>query len=222
METPKKNLSEKESLALITQMISTAKNSFVDTGIGPILWGTVIAICSLVQYAQIQYDFELPFDIWLLAIVAIIPQIIITIRERRIQKVRGWTDQTITYVWICFGVGIFIVNFISTAYSFQIEPLLKEYETLTGKSISQYHFWNYATSYLLFLYGIPTIITAATRKFRSMLMGGFLCWVCSLICVFTNIKIDFLLMALCAMMAWLIPGIMIRTQYLKQGKQANV
>lgn len=217
-----KKLSEQESLALITQMIYTAKNSFVDTGIGPILWGSVIAVCSLVQFAEIRFGFELPFDIWWLAIIAIIPQVMISIKENNMKKVRGWTDQTIGYVWMCFGIGVGIMNFISVSYVHQIEPVLREYESVTGKSISHLHYWNYATSYLLFLYGVPTIVTAATRKFRSMLFGGILCWVCSIICVYTNIKIDFLLMALCAIASWLIPGIFIRSQFLKQGKQADV
>lgn len=222
MNMEERKLSEQESLALITQMINTAKNSFVDTGIGPILWGAVITLCSLVQVAQIQFDFELPVDIWFLAVIAIIPQIIISVREKKLQKVRGWTDQTLSYVWMCFGIGVFLMNFISISYVQQIEPVLREYEQLTQKSTGHLHFWSYATSFLLFLYGVPTIVTAATRKFRSMLLGGILCWVCCVICVYTNIKIDFLLMALCATTSWLIPGIFIRTQFLKQGKLADV
>jgi hypothetical protein len=217
-----KKLSQEESLALITEMIHTAKNSFVDTGVGPILWGSVIALCSLLQVAEIHYNLKYPFDIWLLAMIAIIPQIIISIRERKMQKARGWTDQTVTLVWMCFGIGVFMINFISSSYVDKIVPVLREYSQLTGKPVGSLHFWNYATAYLLFLYGVPTIITAATRKFRIMLLGGILCWICSIVSVFTNIKIDFLLMALCAMASWLVPGILIRQAFLKKVKLKNV
>lgn len=222
MDIQEKKLSEQESLALITQMIHTAKNSFMDTGIGPMLWGVVIAICSLVQFAEIHFGFDLIIDIWWLAIIAIVPQIIITIQERRMQKVRGWTDQTIGYVWMCFGTGIAIINFVSTVYAHQIAPVLAEYHQLTGKAVNHLSFWSYATSYMLFLYGVPTIVTAATRKFRSMLVGGILCWVCSIICVYTETKIDFLLMAVCATVSWLVPGILIRSQFLKQRAPTDV
>jgi hypothetical protein len=217
-----RNLSEKESLALITQMIHTARNTFLDTGIGPILWGTVITFCSLVQVAQIHYGFELPFDVWLLTIAAILPQIYISIQERKIQKVRGWTDQALSTVWICFGIGIFIINFISTTYAKQLAPVLREYESLTGKSVGNLHFWNYGTAYLLFLYGVPTIITAAARNFRIMMIGGVVCWVSSVASVFTDIRVDFLLFALSAITAWLIPGIIIRRGFLKQRRKADV
>ena len=72
-----KQLTEQESLMIIQQMISRAKNVFVDTGIGPILWGTVITICSLVQFCIIQFQWKLPFDIWLLALFAVVTQIFI-------------------------------------------------------------------------------------------------------------------------------------------------
>lgn len=216
-----KKISEAESLALITQMISTAKNSFMDTGIGPILWGTVIAICSLVQAAEIHYDLDLPFDIWWLAMLAIIPQLLISVKESRTAKVRGWTDQTINYVWLCFGIGIFIINFISASYIERLNPVLHEYSTLTGKTDLPY-FWSYASSFLLFLYGVPTVVTAASRKFQVMLLGGILCWVCSIIGVFTSVKIDFLMMALCAICAWLIPGLIIRRRFLHERKPAHV
>ncbi len=45
-----KPLTEQESLMIIQQMINRAKSDFVDTGIGPILWGAVITFCSLVQF----------------------------------------------------------------------------------------------------------------------------------------------------------------------------
>jgi hypothetical protein len=57
------SLSGKESNELIQQMINKAKGSYHDSGIGPVLWGSVIAICSMASYAEIQNGFSLPFDI---------------------------------------------------------------------------------------------------------------------------------------------------------------
>ena len=81
-----KNLSGKESLELITQMINKAKNSYHDTGIGAMMWGAVIAVCSLVRLSEIHFGYRLPFDIYLLTLVAIIPQIIISIKEKKERK----------------------------------------------------------------------------------------------------------------------------------------
>ena len=214
-----KELTEKESLFIIQQMISRAKNDFVDTGIGPILWGTVITFCSLVQAAQIHYQFNLPFDIWFLALLAILPQIYISIREKRERKAKGWDDDVMSYVWICFGIGVFVINFINNVQARELNHVLREYTKLTGNPVSS--IWSYATCYLLFVFGFPTIITGAARKFKIMTFGGIFCWASAIAAAFLPTKIDFLLMALSATLAWLIPGIILERKYRAQ-KNADV
>lgn len=215
-----KQLSEKESLLIIQQMISRAKNEFVDTGVGPILWGAVIAVCSLVQFLQIHFDFRLPFDIWLLALLAIVPQIYISIKESRERKVKGWDQDVMGYVWLCFGVGIFLVNVINNVAAHQLNPILSEYGKVSGKTDVP-NFWTFGTGYLLFVYGYPTIVTGAARKFKLMTFGGIFCWISAIISAFTAAKIDFIFMALSATLAWLVPGIILRRNYLLQ-KEKNV
>ena len=80
MIQPEKQLTEKESLDLIARMINKAKDSYHDTGIGAMMWGTIIAVCSLVKLAELHFDFKLPFNIYWLSILAVVPQIFITIR----------------------------------------------------------------------------------------------------------------------------------------------
>lgn len=214
-----KQLTEQESLQLIQQMISRAKNNFVDTGIGPILWGAVISLCSIVQFLIIQFQWHLPFDIWILALVAIIPQIFISVQERRERKAKGWDDDIMGYVWLCFGIGVFMINFINNVAADAFNPLLSDYREITGKEHVP-NYWTYASSYLLFVFGYPTIVTGAARKFRLMTIGGIVCWVSALVSAFTVTKFDFLLMAVSAALAWLIPGIVLRKKYLK-GKNAK-
>ena len=83
-------MTEQESLQLISQMINKAKNSYLDSGVGPILWGTVISVCSLVTFFKIKYQFDLPFDIWFLTLIAIVPQIFIASRGNKLNKVKGY------------------------------------------------------------------------------------------------------------------------------------
>ena len=214
-----KQLSEKESLFIIQQMISRAKNEFVDTGIGPILWGAVITFCSIVQALKIKFDFDFPFDVWMLALFAIVPQIFISIKESKQRKAKGWDEDMLSYVWICFGVGVFVINFVNNVMAQSLNPILEEYTRLTGKPAT--NLWSYASCYLLFVFGFPTIVTGAARKFKIMLVGGIFCWASAIVAAFTATYIDFILMAFSAALAWLIPGIFIRIKYLKQQK-ANV
>jgi len=83
-----KMMSEKESLALITTMINKAKQSFFDTGISAIMWGAVIAFCSLEKLAELQFGYQLPIDIFILTFIAVIPQIVFSIRESKQRNVK--------------------------------------------------------------------------------------------------------------------------------------
>lgn len=213
-----KPLTEQESLLIIQQMINRAKNNFVDTGIGPMLWGAVITICSLVQAAKIYYDLTMTFDIWWLALFALVPQVFISIKERKERKAKGWDDDVLSYVWTCFGIAVFVVNFINNRTSSELAPAIDAYRA-AGNTIQSY--WSFASCFLLLVFGFPTIITGAARKQRWMLAGGIFCWASAIVATFTPTYIDFILMAFAAALSWLIPGIMLRNQYLKQ-KNTNV
>lgn len=211
-----KRFSEQESLELITKMINKAKGSYHDTGIGPILWGSIIAFCSLVTFFQIQFQFDLPFDIWLLTLIAIIPQVFISIREGRMRKAMRYEDVAISYIWTCFGISIFLLIHINANVFMHLKPVLEDYMKMKNTDTAPFQYNTYTSSFFLLLYGIPTIITGGITKLKSMLYGGILCWVCCIISVYTVNSVDMLLSALSAIAMWLAPGIILRRRYLKK------
>jgi len=211
MEQEKK-LTEQESLHLITMMINKAKESYHDTGIGAIMWGTVIAICSLIRLSEVQFDYKLPFDIYLLILVAIIPQIFISIKEKKERKVKSYDDPYLDYIWLGFGICIFLLIYISNNIFGEWGSWANEYKNITGKSAS-FRFNEYVAPLFLMLYGLPTFITGAACKFKPMLWGGIFCWICSIVAVYTSIKIDLLLTAASAILAWLVPGVIMEKEY---------
>ncbi len=75
---------------------------------------------------------------------------------------------------------------------------------------------------MLVLYGMPTIVTASIKNFKPMSLGGIICWVSAMLVPYTNIKIDMLLMALSAITAWLIPGIILYRKASARRKVAHV
>lgn len=213
-----KPLSEKESLALIATMINKAKDAYHDTGMGAILWGAVIAFCSLVKLAEIQFGFRLPFDIYLLTIVAIIPQVYLTIKEKRERKVKSYDDAFLDYLWLGFGISIFLLILIVNMIARSLLPVTEEYNVL--KEIpSSFSLYEYIAPLFLMLYGLPTFVTGAAFKFKPMIWGGIFCWVCCITTLFTTIKMDLLLTAASAVLAWLIPGIIMEKEYRRYKKQ---
>lgn len=199
MSTQQPPLSEQESLRLITEMIGKAKSSFHSNGTSAILWGSVIFVCSIVNFLQIQFNFELPVDIWWLQWVAVLPQLYFIYRDRGSRKAVGYEELTMTYTWLAFAASILLLMFYVSIY----KP-------------------DHTASLFLLIFGIPTFITGGACQFRPMLMGGIICWILFLVSLHTPFKINMLLMALAALSAWLIPGLLLRRRYLRAAKnEAN-
>jgi uncharacterized protein with PQ loop repeat len=207
-------LDERQSLALITTMIHKAKDVYHDTGISGILWGSVIAICSLVKLSEIHFNYRLPFDIYLLSFVAVVPQVIISIREKKSQRVKTYDDRFFGYLWLSFGICIFLLILLINVVFRNWAPVAIEYRELTGHA-SPFQFSEYIQSLFLLIYGFPTFVTGATCKFKPMFWGGLICWAFAVLAMFTSLKIDLLLVALAAIIAWLIPGILAEREYRK-------
>jgi hypothetical protein len=187
-----KQLTEKESLELIASMIKKVKNSYIDSGVGPLFWGILITFCSLVTYAEIVFKFDLGFDIWTLSLIALIPQAYFSWRSRKTKNFTSHDETMMNYVWGTFAICIFMTSFYVN-------------KTNATHSIALH----------MMIFGVPTFITGGIRKFKPMIIGGLICWICSISSYYTGMRNGMLLMALAAISAWLIPGIILRRRYLK-------
>ncbi len=190
MENP---LSGEESMKLITEMIGKAKRSYITKGIASMVWGVLIMLCSLLTWAQIQYDFYLGFDVWLLVFIAVIPQLYFSIKEKKQKTFVGHDEITMRYLWTTFGICIFILTFYSNYFKHE-----------------------HSISLFMMLYGIPTFITGGIFKFKPMILGGLICWGLSVGSIFTSIATGMLFMAACGLFAWLLPGIILWNRHKKQ------
>jgi hypothetical protein len=77
-----------------------------------------------VRLAEIHYDFRLPFDIYLLTVIAAIaPTIYFSIKEKKQSRVTGYKDSFIDYTWLAFGISIFLLSFIMNVLFANLRPL---------------------------------------------------------------------------------------------------
>jgi hypothetical protein len=215
-------LSEKESLDLIAKMIQKAKGSFHENGTSAILWGSVVAAAGLINFAELYWNFYIGFDIWLLVLAALIPQIFISIKERRNRKVVAHDTSFLNAIWLVYGISIFALLFYLNVVPGASDRLFKEAgrELLiknTGTGAVE-HFRPYVFSHfslLLILYAIPTLATGIATKFRPMLFGGILCYMFFVASCFTATVWDMLFNGIAGIFNWLIPGMILRSRYLK-------
>ncbi|MDQ2753723.1 MAG: hypothetical protein M3R72_11940 [Bacteroidota bacterium] len=195
--------SEEQSLQLITQMIQKAKNDFVETGISALLWGSIIPFCSLVQFISFYHPFGGAEYVWILTFLAVIPQVIISVKENKNKKFKGYHESAMGGIWIAFAISMFLLSFYFSFLSSQ------------GIDINKLH---QDTLYLI-IYGIPTFSTGIGRRFKPMIIGGIACWALAIISVFTTYPYNMLLMAAGAILAWFIPGLILQRRYKNAKKE---
>src|SRR5581483_12151049 len=97
-----KILTEKESLEIITQMISKAKSDYRETGVSALMWGSIITLCSLITFAAYFLHWQWAQYVWWLTFIAVIPQIIISRNERKRRKYKTYNDDAMGGIWISF------------------------------------------------------------------------------------------------------------------------
>lgn len=191
-----KELTSQESLELITKMINKARRDYLDSGLSALLWGSVITFCSLVAFANTYLNWRALDYVWFLTIVAVVPQIIIAIREAKNRKHRAYDDDIMGGIWISFAIAVFLLSYF----------------------VNVYHVTEQAPLFLI-LYGIPTFGTGYARRFKPMLVGGVACWVLAVISHYTPFPYVLLCITVAALVAWFIPGLILRKCYLKAKKQ---
>lgn len=201
-------LSEKDSLDLINRMLVTAKGATSETGILSILWGSVIGFCSLVKMAEYMLDKYLPFDIFILTIVAVIPTIIISVRENKRARFKSYSEAYVSNMWLSFGIGIFVLIVIMNVLFMQYAPAAKILQAWHGPE-SSFRLSEYTGALFMMLYGMPTFATGMAAKFKPMIWGGLFFWICALVSLFTHNTVDLFLQGASAIVGWLIPGIIL-------------
>ena len=226
-----KSLSEKESLKIITDMIAQAKGGYYhDSGIGAILWGSVVGLAGFMTFFQLYFNWSWTFDWWLLALFALVPQFFITLRERKNNIVKTHVGLALDTVWIIFGISIFAILF----YMHRAPPMANVFMLEDGYALLRRHVDSgeitpfslsiapSSGSLLLLIYALPTMVTGVVKKYWPMIIGALITYVFFVISLYTRNPIDQLLMGVSGLVNWLIPGLMLRAKYNQSRKTGNV
>lgn len=189
-----------QSFQLIESMINTAKNRFVENGHMYLVWGWAVFICSIAQFVLLHFlQYDKHYMVWLVAIPVTLYMVYYIRRKHKTITVVTYADSLVGYVWVTFGVVIFLISWVigivmGGGYFIYIVPLT------------------------LALYGMPVFLSGIILKFRPLVWGGIGCWVLCAISVFvTDFDYRFLFIPASMLIAWILPGYMLRSKY-KQSK----
>lgn len=189
------NFSPQESLAMIEGMINKAKNKFSDDSFLYLLWGWVVFGCSIGHFIMLKFNlFKNPEIIWMLTWVTVIIQIVYLIKQKKKERVKTYTDEIINYLWVTFGLSMFLITVILT-------------KTNT---------WILMYPIVLMLYGIPTFLSGVIMRFTPLKVGGIVCWGLSIAATIVQPIYVLLLLSLAMLAAWIIPGYLLKARFKKE------
>jgi hypothetical protein len=187
-----KQLSEEESLKLITQTIHEAQGYFYESGKGPLTYGFSIIVYSVLTYVREENIFAFPFHPFYLLIPVIFIQAWIQVKEEKKKKAKTFTDQTIDYVWLGFfisALAAWCANFAGLEYT--------------------------AVAIILFVTAMATFLTGMVAKFKYSIIAGCICWLVAILSFFLLTPAIYLLLGATAVLVWVIPGFILRFYFKK-------
>lgn len=189
MET---NLTQQESLKIIQEMIATSKNNLKDNSFFYLLWGWLVLIASLSNFVLLQIHSEYAYLPWpVLMTAGGIVSGIAGYRLGKKSKVMSHIDKMMVYLW--YGFLVVILIFILMA------------------GLQKIH-WQNLNPLIISLYGLGTFVSGGVLKFKPLIIGGIACWIISVCAFFVSMDYVLLLTALSVVIAYLIPGYMLKSK----------
>jgi hypothetical protein len=187
-----KQITEGESLQLINKMIYEAKGYYYENGASALVYGFSILICSLLSFFITEKGIQFPFNPFYILIPIFFIQAWIQNRQDKKKKAKTFTDETIDYVWIGFFLScIACLSALFAGVGYII------------------------ISFILILIGFASLLTGLIAKFRYHIIASAICLVLAAVSFFMQDQNSYLLLAIAAVMIWIIPGFILRSEFKK-------
>lgn len=198
-----KNLSGQESLEIISQMISKAKNdASTENGLGWLLWGWMIFLASVATVVLIELKYKNLSLAWnIFGVFAIVLLLYSILRPGRSARVRTYVDDLLRLFDIGFIVCLFVIII----------------------SINVTNNANAGFGYFLMVYAFLMLIQGGALKFRPLIIGAVVNWI-GAVAIFVNddFKYDMLITAAAVFVGYIIPGYILRAQYKQRMKISRI
>lgn len=194
-----KNFTEQDSLKLINEMISQARNNFQESNTTTSLFcGYVVAATAFANFALIHMLDKPNQSVWIW--LTMIPMIIISkILDKRHLKeaiVKTHIDKIVSSVWGAFiiSIGVFLLSIYGIAFVMKSSNV--------GLII---------TPVILTMMGAAQLTTAVACRFKPYTYGAFISWIGALSCVASYFflhrgDLQFIILGVCAILGLCLPA----------------
>lgn len=183
----KEDLTEKDSLEVIQNMISMAKGSVVANQFYFVLWGWALIIINLFDYISTTY-FEFPYAklAWMICFpLGIFTGIHANVMAKR-RRFKTHLDDLFLYMWMGFFIVIIIIIGAGGKINYYINPLI------------------------ILVTSLPTLVTGLVIKFKPLIIGASAFWIFAAIGFAAPHEYHSLIGAAALFCGYLVPGYMLK------------
>lgn len=189
------NFNEQDSLKLINEMITQARNNFrKGAGSNTIFWGYVITILAMSNFI-LSYILEPPYYsnwVWILTIPVFIGNYWYNYRKDKEAEVVTHLDRVVNTIWL----GFFISNVLFVGTVFFI--------AITQKTGIPFLF---ITPIIMIMVGLALFVTAKVCRFKPYLYGACIFWLGAVLCALVEgVNFDFIILSVSMILGFVVPG----------------
>lgn len=180
-------MENKESIALINEMILKAKKSFSKVSFYFLMWGWILAFASITEFVLMQIEYSKPWLPWcLFPVIGGVWSGVRGAREGKKQQHSTFTDKLMAGIWSTFFITL-VVLIVSCVISGQ-NP---------GPTITV-------------ITAIPTIITGFLIDFKPLKIGGVIFWVFGMLAFLVPSVYIPIVFAVAMFGGYIVPGMLLK------------
>ena len=195
------NINHEESLSLINEMIIQARNNFQKERRHPnmLFWGYLVACTALVNFVlmHILSNPHYSYWVWLVTIPGIWVSNIIRRKVNRLSLVITHIDNIGNMLWKGYLIGIYV--FLTASYVFAFKN-------------NDFHVMCLINSVIMSIIGICEFVSARLYRYKPWYWVATIFWCGAMICAFLNVDLQFIVLAICMILGFVIPGHLLNFQ----------
>lgn len=188
MDPQMQELSARQSLDIITQMIMEAKGKVRRNSFYFLFWGWVVVIANAGMYALILVEYRHPYVAWAITIPAWIYTLYRAFTQHRTGEMATHFDRISGALWISFGVTLFVLVGFGYKINFQLNPVI------------------------LIVTAVPTFVSGVILRFKPLMFGGATFWTGGAVAFLVPLEVQPLVSAVTVIAGYLVPGYMLRAR----------
>jgi hypothetical protein len=213
------NLSQQESLSIIQQMISTAKQQQKDDGKGWIIWGWMLFAASVLTVLNINFKWSHDYFLFwnsfgIITIIWFVWETISYFFIKKKVKVKTYTGDLLARLNAGFFIGLMFIIFSINVGSYFIRQHYGEFYGV---------FVNIGFALLINLYSFWILIYGTALNFKPSIIGAYFSWAFGFAALFANnFEIVMLLHAAAVLVGYIIPGHIANREFKKLHSKEKV